>query len=172
VLIDVCKYRNEQKRPINPLTNDRYTLKDLQDALKAQAKSIKPGSILLIRTGWMAAYERASDAQKKAMAPLEALKSCGIEDTREMVAWFWDNRVAAVGTDCPAVEPWPWDFRDEGALHYRTLSLLGLPIGEQFILDPLAEDCAADGRYEFMMVSVPMNLEGGIATPPNAVAIK
>ena len=172
VLIDVCKYRNEQKRPINALTNDRYTLKDIQDALKAQAKTLKPGSILLIRTGWMQAYERASDAQKKAMAPLEALKSCGIEDTREMVAWFWDNRVAAVGTDCPAVEPWPWDFRDEGALHYRTLSLLGLPIGEQFVLDPLAEDCAADGRYEFMMVSVPMNLEGGIATPPNAVAIK
>lgn len=172
VLIDVCKYRNEQKRPINALTNDRYTLKDIQDALKAQAKNLKPGSILLIRTGWMQAYERASDAQKKAMAPLEALKSCGIEDTREMVAWFWDNRVAAVGTDCPAVEPWPWDFRDEGALHYRTLSLLGLPIGEQFVLDPLAEDCAADGRYEFMMVSVPMNLEGGIATPPNAVAIK
>lgn len=172
VLIDVCKYRNEQKRPINALTNDRYTLRDIQDALKAQAKNLKPGSILLIRTGWMQAYERASEAEKKAMAPLESLKSCGIEDTREMVAWFWDNRVAAVGTDCPAVEPWPWDFRDEGALHYRTLSLLGLPIGEQFVLDPLAEDCAADGRYEFMMVSVPMNLEGGIATPPNAVAIK
>ena len=72
------------------------------------------------------------------MAPLEALKSCGIEDTREMVAWFWDNRLAAVGTDCPAVEPWPWDFNNEGALHYRTLSMLGLPIGEQFVLDPLA----------------------------------
>ena len=50
--------------------------------------------------------------------------------------------------------------------------MLGLPLGEQFILDPLAADCAADQRYEFMMVSVPMNLEGGIASPPNAVAIK
>ena len=52
-----------------------------------------------------------------------------------MVGWLWDNRVAAIGTDCPAVEPWPWDFKDEGALHYRTLSMLGLPIGEQFVLD-------------------------------------
>jgi hypothetical protein len=50
--------------------------------------------------------------------------------------------------------------------------MLGLPLGEQFVLDELAADCADDGRYEFMLVSVPMHLEGGIATPPNAVAIK
>ena len=106
------------------------------------------------------------------MAPLEALKSCGVESTSAMCEWLWDNRFAAIGTDCPAVEPWPWDFKDEGALHYRTLSLLGLPLGEQFVLDDLAADCAADKRYEFMLVSAPMNLEGGIASPPNAVAIK
>ena len=50
--------------------------------------------------------------------------------------------------------------------------LLGLPIGEQFNLEALAEDCAQDGRHEFMLVSCPLNLEGGIASPPNAVAIK
>ncbi len=172
VLIDAFKHRNEAGRPLNPLTDEKYSLKDLQDALKAQAGQLKPGSILLVRTGWMQAYEKSSAAEKTAMAPLEVLKACGIDPSREMVGWLWDNRVAAIGTDCPAVEPWPWDFKDEGAIHYRTLSMLGLPLGEQFILDPLAEDCAADKRYEFMMVSVPMNLEGGIASPPNAVAIK
>ena len=171
-LIDVFRWRNEQGRPIKPLTNDKYSLKDLQDALKAQGGQLRPGTILLIRTGWIQAYHKSSDAEKAAMAPLEALKSCGIDDSREMVAWFWDNRIAAVGTDCPAVEPWPWDFKNEGALHYRTLSMLGLPIGEQFELDALGEDCAHDKRYEFMLVSVPMNLEGGIASPPNAVALK
>jgi hypothetical protein len=30
----------------------------------------------------------------------------------------------------------------------------------------------ADKRYEFMLVSFPINLEGAIASPPNAVAIK
>lgn len=171
-LIDVFRWRSEQGRPIKPLTNDKYSLNDLQDALKAQGGPLKPGTILLIRTGWIQAYHKSSDAEKAAMAPLEALKSCGIDDSREMVAWFWDNRIAAVGTDCPAVEPWPWDFKNEGALHYRTLSMLGLPIGEQFELDALGEDCAQDKRYEFMLVSVPMNLEGGIASPPNAVALK
>jgi kynurenine formamidase len=106
------------------------------------------------------------------MAPVETFTACGIDDSRAMVEWFWDHHLAAVGTDCPAVEPWPWDFKNEGAIHYRALSLLGLPIGEQFDLEALAADCAADKRYEFMLVSVPMNLEGGIASPPNAVAIK
>jgi len=172
VLIDAFKYRNDIGKPLDPLTSEKYTLDDLKKALKAQKTRLRPGSILLVRTGWMQAYVNASPEQKEAMAPMEALKACGVEATSRMVGWLWNSRVAAIGTDCPAVEPWPWDFKDEGALHYRTLCKLGLPLGEQFVLDELAADCAADGRYEFMMVSVPMNLEGGIASPPNAVAIK
>src|SRR5437588_1918552 len=147
ILIDVCKYLGDRKRPVDPLTSAVYSLKDIKAALKAQRTNVEPGAILLVRTGWLGAYLRASDEQKKEMAPLEALKSCGVESTSAMCEWLWDNRFAAIGTDCPAVEPWPWDFKDEGALHYRTLSLLGLPLGEQFVLDDLAADCAADKRY-------------------------
>ncbi|MGH8011705.1 MAG: cyclase family protein, partial [Candidatus Binataceae bacterium] len=172
LLIDAFRHRNQKGAAINPLNNEKYSLDDLKDAIKTQRAELKPGTILLIRTGWMQAYLKASDADKREMAPLQKLKACGIDDSRAMVEWFWDNRVAAVGTDCPAVEPWPWDFRNEGALHYRTLSLLGLPLGEQFNLEKLAEDCAQDQRYECMLVSVPLNLNGGIASPPNAVAIK
>ena len=95
-----------------------------------------------------------------------------MEASRRVAAWLWDNRVAAIGTDCPAVEALPMELGNEGLLHYRALPLLGLPLGELFVLAPLAEDCARDGRYEFMLVSVPLYLEGGIASPPNAVAIK
>jgi kynurenine formamidase len=172
VLLDAFRYRISHGRTIDPLKSEKYSLDDLKETAVAEGVELKPGTILLIRTGWMQAYLAASPEDKAAMAPLEGLKACGIEDSRAMVEWFWDHRVAAVGTDCPAVEPWPWDFKNEGALHYRTLCLLGLPIGEQFNLEELAADCAADKRYEFMLVSVPMNLEGGIASPPNAVAIK
>ena len=171
-LVDLFKFRADAGRPVNPLEPERYSLQDLKDALKAQGSSLKPGSVLLLRTGWMQAYVKSTPAQKTAMAPMNKLKACGIEDTREMVAWMWDSRVAAIGTDCPAVEQWPWDFRNEGALHYRTLSLLGLPLGEQFVLDDLATDCHQDRQYDFMLVSCPLNVEGGIASPPNAVAIK
>jgi kynurenine formamidase len=172
VLIDAFRYRQESGQPVDPLSDEKYSLGDLKATLDVQNTTLKPGSILLVRTGWMRAYLAATADEKRAMAPINKLKSCGIDDSREMVAWLWDNRVAAIGTDCPAVEPWPWDFRNPGALHYRTLSLLGLPLGEQFVLDPLAADCAEDKRYEFMLVSVPLHLVGGIASPPNAVAIK
>jgi kynurenine formamidase len=172
LLIDAYGYRKAKGIPVNALDREVYTLAELQAAIEHQGSALKPGTILLVRTGWMEAYEKLTADGKRAIAPMEHLRSAGIEASREMVAWLWNNQVAAIGTDCPSVEAFPSDFSNEGILHYRALPLLGLPLGELFILAPLAEDCAADGRYEFMVVSAPLNVEGGIASPPNAVAIK
>lgn len=172
VLIDAFGYRKKQGREAKPLERDVYTLDELKSALEAQGTVLKPGTILLVRTGWMESYEELSADEKRARAPMDKIASMGVEASREMAAWLWNNRVAAIGTDCPAVEAVPFDFTNPGALHYRALPLLGLPLGELFVLAPLAEDCASDGRYEFMVVSAPLNLEGGIASPPNAVVIK
>jgi len=172
VLIDAFGFRKRQGLAVNPLAKDVYTLEELKGALESQGTTLKPGTILLVRTGWMESYESLSADQKRALAPMDKLSSMGVEASREMAAWLWNNRVAAIGTDCPAVEAFPFNFMDEGALHYRALPLLGLPLGELFVLAPLAEDCANDRRYEFMIVSAPLNLEGGIASPPNAVVIK
>jgi hypothetical protein len=40
------------------------------------------------------------------------------------------------------------------------------------VLDALARDCAQDGRYAFLLVSVPLHLQGGVGSPPQAVAVK
>ncbi len=172
ILVDAVKYRAEQGRPIQPLTRDTVTLADLQGALSAQGVTLQPGSVLLVRTGWMEAYEASTDAEKKAMAPMDKLKSVGIEPSRALVEWLWNSRVAAIGTDTPAAEPWPWNLTDADALHHRALPLLGLPLGEQFVLKPLADDCARDGAWEFLLVAAPINLDYGIATPANTVVIK
>ncbi len=172
VLIDAFEFRKAKGREVRPMEREVFTLADLKGALESQGTTIKPGSILLVRTGWMESYERSTPEHRSSLSSFANVKAVGIEATREMAAWLWDQRVAAIGTDSPGVEPLPADFSDEGILHYRALPLLGLPLGELFVLAPLAEDCARDGRYEFMVVSAPMVLEGGIATPPNAVAIK
>ena len=39
-------------------------------------------------------------------------------------------------------------------------------------LEELAEDCARDGRYAFFLTSAPLNIPGGVGSPPNALAIK
>jgi kynurenine formamidase len=173
VLIDAYGFRKAKGQPVNALEKDAYTVEELKAALDAQGTTLKPGAILLVRTGWMEEYELCTAEQKQAIAPFDKLKSIGIDPSREMVAWLWDNRVAAIATDSPVVEPLPANFpEDDGLLHYRALPLLGLPLGELFVLAPLAQDCAADRRYEFMVVSTPLHVEGGIASQPNAVVIK
>jgi kynurenine formamidase len=172
VLIDAYGYRRALGREVNPLEKDAYTVEELEAALERQGTRMKAGSVLLVRTGWMEAYEECTAEEKSALAPMEKIRSIGLDPSRAMAAWLWNNRVAAVATDSPAVEPLPMDLMDEGLLHYRALPLLGLPLGELFILAPLANDCARDGRYEFMLVSAPLHVEGGVASPPNAVAIK
>jgi kynurenine formamidase len=172
LMLDMFGYRRSKAIPVNGLEREVYTLDEMKAALAHQASTLKPGTILLVRTGWMESYEGLSAEQKRGIAPMDKMRSPGIEPTREMVAWLWNNQVAAIGTDCPSVEPFPSDFTDEGILHYRALPLLGLPLGELFVLAPLAEDCARDRRYDCMVVSTPLNVEGGIASPPNAVAIK
>jgi kynurenine formamidase len=172
LLIDVERLRQLEGRPVKPFEREVYTLEEMKRALERQKTQLSPGSILLVRTGWMGAYEALSPAEKQKVVA-NGMDACsGLEATREIAAWLWDNRIAAIGVDNPAVEALPFEQPEGSALHFRALALLGLPLGELFRLAPLAEDCAADERYEFMVVSAPLNLENGIASPPNAVAIK
>ena len=70
----------------------------------------------------------------------------------------------------PAVEVVPAD-RSDGFLHGRLIPGLGMAIGELFSSGDLAAACAREGRYEFMFVSVPLNVTGAVGSPANAVAV-
>ena len=89
-----------------------------------------------------------------------------------MAAFLWDHRIAAVAADNIGVEKMPGDLYYQFPLHNLVLCLLGMPLGEFWNLEALATDCAEDGVYECLVVSVPLNVPGGIGSPANAVAIK
>ena len=76
--------------------------------------------------------------------------------------------MAAVAADNLAFEVWPLDGY---TIHVDLLPRLGVPIGEFWQLDALAEACAAESRYEFLLTSAPLNASGGSGTPANALAI-
>ena len=44
-----------------------------------------------------------------------------------------------------------------------------MPIGELWDLEKLAEECKKRGRWTFFLTSSPLNLRGGVASPPNAM---
>jgi hypothetical protein len=57
-------------------------------------------------------------------------------------------------------------------LHDRMIPALGLAVGELFWLEDLRDDCRADGVWEGLLVSVPLNLPGACASPANALVLK
>ncbi len=170
VLADIARQADLRGKPIEACSSTAITVADLEITLKAQRTEIHDGDILLVRTGWLDWYlHETTQGVREQVA--KDLRSPGLEGSMEMAGWLWDHRIAAVASDSPALEPWPWDM-SVGSLHVRALALLGMPFGELWDLEALAADCAGDGVYEFLLTSAPLNLRGGVGSPPNALAIK
>lgn len=57
-------------------------------------------------------------------------------------------------------------------LHQIAIPNMGLPLGEMWDLEELAEDCAADGVHEFLLIAAPLPVTGAVGAPVNPIAIK
>ena len=182
VLVDVGRYREAQGRPLEMTVTDPIEPEDVVGALDAQGTTVLPGDILLLRTGWLEWYRRLDSDQRSGLA--HRYRSPGLRAGEATARLLWDLHVAAIAADNPALEAWPpaslatpeqrAALRDdpmvamEISLHFTLLPLLGIPIGELWDLAALADDCG----YEALLTSAPLNLVGGVASPPNAIAIK
>ena len=136
---------------------------DLLAAAVAQGVELRAGDILLVRTGWAPAYLAESGHRG-------ALGWRGLTAGNEMAEFLWDNRIALVGTDNPAVENSPGDPAI-GSLHRKLLPALGLPLMEMLDLERLVVRCADEGRWDFLFVSVPLHITGGVSSTANAMAL-
>ena len=90
----------------------------------------------------------------------------------ETIAWLHRHEIAAVAMDTAAVEVQPAERGTGLPLHGALLRDLGLTIGELFDLEALADDCLADGVYEFLFVAQPLRIPGAVGSPINPLAIK
>ncbi|HTT86168.1 MAG TPA: cyclase family protein [Acidimicrobiales bacterium] len=186
VLADVARWRASVGRPVDPAAASVIEVDDLHATLDAEGVALEVGDIVLLRTGWLDWYRRLGPEQRQEVARSTG-PACGLRRGVETARGLWDMHIAAIAADNPSLEVMPFgrqrDARPETwgddpaaasevMLHFSLLPLLGLPIGELFDLDALAEDCAVDGRYSCLLVSAPLNLAAGVASPPNALAIK
>jgi kynurenine formamidase len=169
VLLDAARWRAESGRPLDPWRREFITASDLESCAAAYGVSLGEGTILLVRTGWESAYRKLTGAGRAEKAH-EPVEFPGLEPSEETAAWLWDAGVAAVAADNPTLEAWPMR-PSEYVLHFPLLVQLGIPIGELWLLDRLADECRAANRYEFFLTSAPMNLAGGVSSPANALAI-
>lgn len=185
VLLDVSRFFAGTGRDYDCETTTLLDVATLEAIADAQQVRFQGGEILLLRTGWAEHYVAKSFEQRVAFNARNA--SAGLAQREEIVRWLWDHEIALVASDTPGVEAHPVlesDFRVPGArqpehgvdhdgmLHRPLIALLGMALGELWKLDELAADCAEDGRYDFFLSCKPLNIVGGVGSPPNALAIK
>jgi kynurenine formamidase len=170
VLVDVARWYASEGRPLALDETVEISPADLDACLGAQAAAVEPGDILLLHTGWMAHVLSLPLEERASRLDPRQQQVPGLQVSERTLEWLWDAQVAAVAADNVGVEACGPGKRFE--LHASLLALLGLPLGEYWWLHDLAADCAADGRYTSLLVSVPLNLRGGVGSPAQAVAIK
>jgi hypothetical protein len=140
----------------------------LERCLAFQGSRLRKGDVLLVRTGWLAAYRDGNIEKKRAI--FADRDYSGLSGGEDMWRLLWDNRLAAVASDNVTVEAWPLK-EGEPSLHLA-IARLGISLGEMFDLEALAADCAETGNWESFFISKPLNLRGGVGSPPNAMAIR
>ncbi len=162
ILLDVARaLGRDVLEPGHPITPD-----DLDAACALADVTVEPGDIVLVRTGQM--VHLAPDRRDLIAY---TWPSPGL--TIETAGWFHRHDVAAVATDTLVFEVYPSQHDDAYLpVHLLHLVEMGLTQGQNWVLDALAEDCAADGRYSFLLDATPLPLTQGLGTPLNPTALK
>jgi kynurenine formamidase len=135
---------------------------DLDAAAEHGRVTVESGDIVLVRTGHIRVLPDKFTYGVPSPGP-----------SIHSVGWFRDHDVAAVATDNLTFEVWP--CLPEGALlpvHILHLTYMGMMQGQNWNLEALAEDCAADGVYEFLLEASPQPFTGAVGSPVNPIATK
>ncbi|MGH9026749.1 MAG: cyclase family protein [Acidimicrobiia bacterium] len=175
VLLDVARHAAAAGDAIEPDSSTVITAELLDATSRDHGVELRTGDILCVRTGWIGWYRGQGEGPRTQIAEVSRtgrLRTPGLGPGPAIAEFLWDNGVVAIACDNPGVEPFPFQGEAKDCVHALVLAFLGIPLGEFFDFDALADDCAAAGTYEFLFTSTPMHLRGGIGSPPNALAIR
>lgn len=172
VLIDYVRWREETGQPpVSAASPHSVTVAELKAVAKHQNLELRPGDILLLRGGWTRWYYDASPEERR--EKLDKTAFIGVERSMEMVRFLWNQHISAVATDSIGFEQCPVPFGQKGAvvLHEWILAHWGMPLGELWNLEGLSELCKKQNQWSFLFTSAPLYVPGGVASPPNAIAL-
>jgi hypothetical protein len=143
----------------------------------SQGGDIQVGDILLVRSGWVDRYNTLTDDQRQSAAkrhvhvfepsasqikPEGSQEWAGLAQDPETLTWLHDSYFSAVAGDAPGFERWPsletgpnGDGKGGWLLHEYILALWGMPLGEMWDLEGVAEVCRRQKRWTFFLASAP-----------------
>jgi kynurenine formamidase len=126
---------------------------------------VEPGDILLFRTGHLTRFLASGDWSEYTYtnAPGPSL---------QVLPWLHENQVAAVASDTWGFEAVPSKTPLWLPIHAVGIVYMGLMLGENFLLDEWAADCAADGVYEAFICAGPIPFSRAVGAPVNPIVVK
>jgi kynurenine formamidase len=163
VLLDAARFRGvDWLEPGEAV--DRAELEAIE---KAEGVKVDEGDILVFRTGHHA-RRLALGPWSNDPPPVGEGKAGLHVDT---VPWMHERKVAAFlpdgdGETVPSnVEDMPYP------IHPLQLTAMGMCVSDSLNLEDLATACQEEGRFEFMVVGLPLRLPGATGSPWNPIAI-
>ncbi len=163
VLLDAARHRKVDW--LEP--GDAVTRKELEAIEKAQGVELGEGDILVFRTGHHA-RRLALGAWSNDYPPAGEGKAGLQVDT---VPWMRERKIAAFlpdgdGETVPSnVDGMPYP------VHPLQITAMGMCVSDSLQLEDLARACEEEGRFEFMVVGLPLRLPGATGSPWNPIAI-
>ncbi|QHC20531.1 cyclase family protein [Streptomyces sp. GS7] len=159
VLLDVARTHGRDR-----LAGDHaVTPEDLAAAEELAGTAVRPGDIVLIRTGQLRHY-LAGDREAYAFpSPGLSLRT---------PEWFHARDVAAVANDTLTFEIFPPEIENLWMpVHALHLVEMGMLQGQNWNLEELSAACAAEGRYTFLLSATAEPFVGGCGAPVAPVAV-
>jgi kynurenine formamidase len=172
VLLDVARAKGlDVLGPGYPITPA-----DLDMACDLGGLAIEPGDVVLVRTGQMVHLALAGRPVPGGGEPVRDLVAYTWPTPGLTIAttlWFHERDVAAVATDTLVLEVYPCEQPDLYLpVHLLHLVEMGMTQGQNWVLDELAEACAADGRYDFLLDATPLPFTNALGSPVNPIALR
>jgi kynurenine formamidase len=162
VLIDVAGFRGKDHLE----DGETFTHKDFVAAAERQGVELRPRDILLLRTGWIDYFYTVEPSS------FYGLREPGLIYSPELISWFHDMQIPSLVTDTLANERAPEAGATRLLLHCGLMRNLGVTFAEVCRLGELAQDCRADGQWDFLYVAAPLKVRHGAGAPVNPVVIK
>ena len=156
VLLDVPRHRG-----VPYVTLDRPVHGwELEDIAKTEGLTLEPGDAVLVYSG-REAYARDHGGVWGGGPTRPGLHASCLPFIRDNDASIlcWDMMDAA-----PNEYNIPWSV-------HGVIFAYGVALLDNSLLEPLAEVCAEEGRYEFLLTISPLNVVGGTGSPVNPIAM-
>ncbi|MZD10659.1 cyclase family protein [Streptomyces sp. SID5785] len=159
VLLDVAAAKGLDRLP----GDHAVTPQDLDEAAEFGRVTVRPGDVVLVRTGQVQVYLAGDKHGYGYPSPGLSVRT---------PEWFHARDVAAVANDTLTFEIFPPEIEDLWLpVHALDLVEMGMLQGQNWNLESLSTTCGELSRHSFLLSAMPEPFQGATGTPVAPVAV-